>query len=292
MKVSRSHEHNIAILKRAAASPPGLDVKKRWTTLKQQNISAIVQRTPEWFARRRGKFTGSKWSNFFFLGNEEEYHLLRKRTFGYMHNDERVFAPGEVFDAVSKKRMAYGTQFEDNAAADCLLRLPNCIGLEASILPHPTIEYLASSPDGTINIYDDDRKTFDTVAFEIKCPSQKLDKRSGKMKYKSASTPIWYYMPQIFMEMIATGTKATIFQVWNAEKHKVWYIRWNQQYYEFLLKLIAAFKEDSVTFSEFSHMKKFVEQYSKLICKNAVPLHVRGGFVSKITDPAFDITKL
>ena len=161
--------------------------------------------------------------------------------------------------------------------------------MEASILPHPSISYLASSPDGTIDIYDNDTNTFDTVAFEIKCPSAKLDKRTGKYKYKAASTPIWYYLPQVFMEMIATRTKAAIFQVWNAEKHKLWYIRWDSNYYKFMIKLVDAFKDDAVTYSEFLHMKKFMMDYSKVICKNCIPLHPKGGFVSKFTDGEFNL---
>lgn len=291
-KVSRSHGDNIALLKKYAGKGPSpwRDVKRRWKSLAQQGVEGCAQRSPAWFKRRRGKFTGSKWSNFFFMDGEEDYHLLRGRTFGTLDEaGKRVFAPGEVFDAISIKRMAYGTKFEDNAAADCLLRLPNCIGNETTILEHPTIAYLASSPDGTIDIHDPVTKTYDTVAFEIKCPSAKLDKRSGKLKYKSCTSPIWYYLPQVFMEMIATGTKGAIFQVWNAERHRVWYIPWNQEYYDCMIQLVAAFKDQTVTYSEFQHMKRFIKDFSIVLCKNCVALHPRGGFVSMFTDGSFNL---
>ena len=185
--------------------------------------------------------------------------------------------------------MAYGTRFEDNAAADFLFRAPKCIGLEASILQHPSIDYLASSPDGTIQIHDPVHNTFDVVAFEIKCPSMKLDKRSGIWKHKSISSPIWYYLPQVIMEMVATGTTAAIFQVWNCERHKYWYIPWNDAFYQKMLTLVAAFKDDSVSYAEFTYLKNILTQYAKLICKDCPAIHHkhRRGFVSKYVDGDF-----
>ena len=288
MELKRKNEENIELLLAAAKAAPNADVKNRWKSLAQQGIVQPKQRSEAWFAARKGRLTGSRWSSFFFISDEAEFNLFHDRIFGHLNEDGvRVYAPGEVFDAASQKRMSYGVDFEDNAGGDFLYRFGNCEGLETPCLDVPGYPWLASSPDGVIKIYDASGN-FERVAYEIKCPSPKLCKKTGKSKFKPCNTPIYYYIMQIHAEMAATGTKACIFTVWNCVNNKSWYVKFDQQFWDYIVKLAEGFRDKAFSFSEFLHIKSFITSYAKVICKQATALHPRGGFESKFLDKSFE----
>jgi hypothetical protein len=55
-----------------------------------------------------------------------------------------------------------------------------------------------------------------------------------------------------------------------------------------MLKLATGFRSKAFSFSEFLHIKSFMTSYAKVICKQATPLHPRGGFESKFLDKSFE----
>jgi hypothetical protein len=88
--------------------------------------------------------------------------------------------------------------------------------------------------------------------------------------------------------MAATGTKACIFTVWNCVNNKSWYVKFDQQFWDYIVKLAEGFRDKAFSFSEFLHIKSFITSYAKVICKQATALHPRGGFESKFLDKSFE----
>ena len=267
-----THEACVADLS-PTRSPVGID--GRWHTLQAQRTQALVQRTPAWYAFRKGRMTGSKFSSLFFTDTEVEYEELHARIFAN--------GPPEKFDAASLARMRWGTTHEDHAAAEMLSYFPQLVGFEASILAHPTVPWMAASPDGTVAVVDQDRGTYHRVNVEIKCPSPK------KGKWKNVSCPMYYYMGQLHAEMACTATRGTLFVVWTPKRCKVWYVPFNKQYHDDLVDWTTQFKEKRCTFKQFLFRKRHMEQFSKALAKAAIPLHPRGGFESGYTMATFKL---
>ena len=80
----------------------------------------IEQLTPEWFAQRKGRLTGSKLSNFFFIKTKEEYDNYYAVVF--------EGAPREPFSDQAKVYMQYGRDHEDVAICSFLNDAPKTVG--------------------------------------------------------------------------------------------------------------------------------------------------------------------
>jgi len=256
------------------------DVSKRWFSIKQvaatrkhKASQPLIQRTSAWFRFRKGRMTGSKFSNLFFTNTEEELDILRDRIF---HD-----GPKEKFDAASLVRMNWGSQHEDHAAAEMIQAFPNMIGFESSIVAHPTVSWIAASPDGTLALLDTDTGTYTHINCEIKCPAPK----DGKILQKPY--PHYYYMPQIHMEMICTGTRTTIFVIWTPKTTRMWAVQFDQGFHDAMVELTVAFKEKSCTFAQFMGRREYLKEWATRISKQATPLHPGKGFQSTFVEEGF-----
>ena len=115
----------------------------------------IAQRTPEWYAARKGMLTASE---FKIAGAPEV---------------SQSYVMGKVFPApfITNSAMEWGCRFEDLACATYELE-HNTKVLEYGLLVHPDDAFIGASPDG-ITPYG--------VAIEIKCPfsrkREEIDKR-------------------------------------------------------------------------------------------------------------------
>jgi len=271
--LAKRREHG----KATDVSPKWFSIQKVAKTRTHQASQPLVQRTPEWFRFRKGRMTGSKFSNLFFTDTEKELDVLRDRIF---HD-----GPKEKFDEASLARMNWGSQHEDHAAAEMIQAFPNLIGFESSIVAHPTVEWIAASPDGTLALLDADAGTFTHLNCEIKCPAPKED--TGKVLQKAH--PHYYYMPQIHMEMVCTGTRTTIFVIWTPETTRMWAVEFDQGFHDAMVELTVAFKDKSCTFAQFMGRREYLKEWATRISNQATTLHPGKGFTSTFTKDGFKL---
>lgn len=134
-----------------------------------------LQRSAEWFAERRGKFTGSQISNLMVRGQSKS-EIFGKSALGYIAKVamERVFDPStlteydrEQFDRINDTAttavMQWGIDHEDEARSLISLCEPYDV-IECGSIAHPSMPFFAASPDALLQ--DGDK----TGVLEIKCP--------------------------------------------------------------------------------------------------------------------------
>ena len=128
----------------------------------------IEQLTPEWFAQRKGRLTGSKLSNFCFIKTEEEYDNYYSVVF--------EGAPREPFSDQAKGYMQWGRDHEDVAICNFLDVAPKTLG-DIYFAESPFFQafrpHARSLPDGTYAIYGEDGTIVEEGVCEVKCPAAK-----------------------------------------------------------------------------------------------------------------------
>ena len=129
-----------------------------------------AQRTPEWFAARKGKITGSIIDSI--LGRSK----YKSRTEVLMSK----FGVGEKFTGNAATK--HGEKYEDEAI-ELFCEKMGMKNLEFGLLPHPSIEYLSGSPDGI---------TWCGKVLEVKCPMYR--------KIQMGEVP-QHYLAQIYINM-------------------------------------------------------------------------------------------
>ena len=178
----------------------------------------VEQLTPEWFAQRKGRLTGSKLSNLCFIKTEEEYDNYFSVVF--------EGAPREPFSKQAQEYMAYGREHEDVATCCFLNDAPKHVGdiyiAEAPFFKHDD-STLGASPDGTYAIYGEDGKIVEEGGIEIKCPGKPPHRPYTKWKY--------YYVPQTFWEMACSGHSVAIVISWGQRNMRAWRYKWDPAYW-------------------------------------------------------------
>jgi putative phage-type endonuclease len=176
----------------------------------------IEQRTPEWFAQRKGKLTASNFAQALaVIGSRQE--LWRDLT----GKEKRWFNE----DAVN-----WGTTLEATAIEQFEIEHPYLIVGRDGFCAHPEIEWLGGSPDGIVF----DVGSFDANGnslLEVKCPySQKL-----------WGAPPDYYIPQVQGLMEIKNLPSCLFMCWTPVDYRVWLIKRSTEYWEWMLPKLAEF---------------------------------------------------
>lgn len=192
----------------------------RFFSLQDQNIQEPEQRTPEWFSRRKHKLTGSKYSQLMFCDTDEDRIRIYEEIF-----EGRKKPP---FPETAKQFMAWGCKYEDTALESFLNNMPHLIALEAPMVQHSSVAYMAASPDGFYEFHDMSERG----CLEIKCP--------GKTK-KANKQVTWYYVPQMYVEMACSGRSNCIFISWGLDTCRAWKLKWNENMWHALSVLIDTF---------------------------------------------------
>lgn len=224
----------------------------------------IEQLTPEWFAQRKGRLTGSKLSNFCFIKTKQEYDNYYAVVF--------EGAPREPFSEQAKGYMAYGREHEDVATCAFLNAAPKTVGdiyiAESPFFKHddPT---LGASPDGTYAIYNEDGTIQSEGVIEIKCPGKPPNRPYPHWKY--------YYVPQTFWEMSCSGHSSCIAISWGPRNMRAWRYKWDTEYWTILCNIVDAFRQH-VPFEEFQALQAELIEASHKIVKNAENLHPGKGW--------------
>lgn len=116
------------------------------------------QRTPEWFAKRCGKFTGSRFADVMARSKRDGKPLKAYQDLIWDLVVERM--TGETGEGVDSYSMRWGRDLEDYARQEYeLLRGVHVDQID--FLDHPELPYVGSSPDGLVDA---------DGGLEIKCP--------------------------------------------------------------------------------------------------------------------------
>lgn len=234
-------------------------------SLQDQGLEdAPEQGSDAWLAGRVGRITGSKPGDLFFnFKQESDWDEILEKWFG----DKR-----EDFDAVAKKRMAWGSKHEDTAVNVMVDNIPNLHFFECPMIPIDDV--YAASPDGAVIVFNrtvdkssalsTDKLSADDVAWfanvEIKCPGGGIGKSWQEMAEvirKKWKRPAVYYMVQIHMEMASQKTKETLFVAWTPLLTRMWRIPFDESFWNLCLETMDNFRLKNVPFEV---MKSKVEK--------------------------------
>ena len=143
----------------------------------------MEQRSPEWFAARLGRVTGSRIADVLSTGAGRENYMAQLVV-------ERL--TGNPVEMFSSTAMQWGTDTEPLARA-AYEASKDVLVDEVGSIPHPSIPMAAASPDGLVG---------DDGLVEIKCPntSTHIDTLLGA-KIKTG------YLYQMQFQMVCTGRK-------------------------------------------------------------------------------------
>lgn len=217
-------------------------------------MDAPEQGSEAWLAGRVGRITGSKPGDLYFnFKQESDWDDILEKWF----SDTR-----EEFDAVSKKRMAWGSKHEDTAVNVIVDHIPNSHFFECPQIPIDDV--YAASPDGAVVVLNKavDKQTALSASFaledvawhanvEIKCPGGGIGKTYEEMadvvrkKWKRAAP---YYMMQIHQEMAAQKTKETLFVTWTPLLTRMWRIPFDASFWNLCLEVFENFRLKNVPF--------------------------------------------
>lgn len=154
------------------------------------------QRSPEWFAKRKGRVTGSRVGAILGLNPWQTREDVMRAMVREYHG-----APSEFEGNVATE---YGKSHEEEAILDFTLET----GLDVEETGfHKYEDWAGASPDGLIG---------DDAILEVKCP---YEKRNGG-EFKPASEQP-HYGAQMQWEMMCTGRSKAYFYQWSRHGHEL-----------------------------------------------------------------------
>ena len=236
----------------------GYAVCKHPRFLKLQH--GIEQCTPAWFKQRKGRLTGSKYTNFYFINSEDEYEAYWQQVW--------AGGPRKPFSDEAKGYMEYGKTHEDIALSFFLEQrsIGDIYVAEAPFFRH-TLDYLGASPDGIYAIYDG-KLLKEQGVIEIKCPAKN---RRPYAHFKH------YYVAQTYAEMACSGLKSTIAISWGPRNMRAWRWRWDDKVWNTISNIIEGFRTH-VPYAQFKELQHELEMVSHEVSNNAECLHSGTGF--------------
>jgi len=189
----------------------------------------IAQDSPQWLPERRGKLTASRMADA--LSFNKDGKPSAKRTALMMQLVAERVADYAVDHFVTKE-MQWGLDNEAGAKAAYEKRYGVVAG-PASLYHHPSIEWFAATPDGTLG---------DDGVLEIKCPGT-----PRFLQYSLDGVVPAEYRPQILCQLACTGRKWADFVAFDPrikeEKHQLFVCRWEPRPEE-----IHAIEKEAVKF--------------------------------------------
>ena len=159
----------------------------------------MEQRSPEWFAARKGRITGSMVGAALGLDpNTSRDEAMRRMVRAYQG------LPSEFEGNIAT---SWGTNHEEEARED-FEYTHNTPVAPATFVVHPTLDWLGASPDGYIANH---------ALLEIKCPFGLRDKPKP-VQFKSIKDQPHYYA-QMQIQMYCTDKIACYFWQWTPNDH-------------------------------------------------------------------------
>lgn len=142
----------------------------------------MEQRTPEWYAARKGRLTGSNIGAALGVNPWKTPEDLIRQMVREFHGADSEFKGNIATE--------YGTLHEPLALMDYMGKTGNMVE-ECGFFVHPEIDWLGASPDGLVN-------QFGTI--EVKCPFGLRNKKGEELAFKAAADQPHYYA-QMQIEM-------------------------------------------------------------------------------------------
>lgn len=178
----------------------------------------MEQRTPEWFAARKGRLTGSMVGSALGLAPYMSQEDCLRALVRDMHNMPSEFEGNIATD--------YGTANEDLARSAYELETGNTV-VEAGFVPFE--DWSGVSPDGYVG---------DQGLIEIKCPFGK--RKDEAPEFKSIEDQPHYYA-QVQWQMFVTDRGWCDFWQWSAHGHKLERVKLDQDWINENLQKLKAF---------------------------------------------------
>jgi len=181
----------------------------------------MEQRSPEWFAARKGRITGSMVGAILGLDpNTTRDEAMRRMVRAYQ---------GLPSEFVGNIATSWGTNHEEEAREDFEYD-QGCIVGEASFVVHPKLDWLGASPDGYISNY---------ALLEIKCPYGLRDKPQP-VPFKTIKEQPHYYA-QMQIQMYCTDRVSCYFWQWTPYDHDLTIVDYDPIWIEVNLPKLEAF---------------------------------------------------
>jgi len=242
---------------------------ERFFSLSDQGIDQPQQRTPEWFAMRKNKLSGSKLSNFLFCGSDEERLVWYEEVFEGRKK--------EPFTEEQLGWMKWGSEHEDIAMLEFLKRKEDIMAFEAPHVQHNSVEWLSATPDGFYQIFDpteEELKITDQGILEIKCPA-KTKKCNSKVTY--------YYVPQMYLEMACSDQRNAIFISWGPKMLRAWRLEWDDEFWRTLSRMMENFRntKKGSTYESFKRCQFELKRACHRVVERAKPLYEGDGWSLK-----------
>jgi len=189
-------------------------------------MSTIEQRSPEWFAQRKNRITGSVAGAILGLNPYLKPEAVLRRMVRDHHG-----LPSEFTGNIATE---YGTLHEPMA----LLGFLNKYGYpvdEVGFFVHPDYKWLGASPDGIfVNAFGE------SCILEIKCPYGLRNEPFAQ--FKSIDTQQHYYA-QLQIEMACTGLKQAYFYQWNEYCDSLEIVPFDSEWFNAALPKLRLFYE-------------------------------------------------
>ena len=186
----------------------------------------IEQRTPEWFAQRKGKITGSVAGAALGLNPYMTPMQLIRRMVREYHGLESEFTGNIATE--------YGSLHEPLAQMEFVTKYGYAVH-EVGFYVHPDYAWLGASPDGVF-----ENSKGEECLLEIKCPFSLRNEPLPQFK-PLAEQP--HYYAQVQLEMACTGVNQLYFYQWNQYADSLEIITFNKAWFDEAVVKLFAFYE-------------------------------------------------
>lgn len=182
--------------------------------------SDIQQRSPEWYAARKGRVTGSNIGAILGLSPFKTADDVMRAMVREYHDAEREFQGNVATE--------YGTFHEDGARLEYEMDTGNKVQ-ECGFFIHPEHDWLGASPDGLVG---------EEGLVEIKCPYSQREACIPEFKTAIEQPHYWVQMQ---IEMACSGRKWVDFYQWAPKGSSCERVEFDQMWFEENLIKLEAF---------------------------------------------------
>ena len=181
----------------------------------------VQQRTPEWFAARRGRLTCSQLGGLMGLCS----FVSRKQAYERLLGSKSVTPPSHA-TLSSNPACSYGTRNEPNAKVAYMTHTGNYVR-DCGLYIHKDYNWFAGSPDGLIG---------DEGLLEVKCPYYR--KKDGTPRVHQ-DVPVHYWL-QVNGQLECTDRQWCDYISWAPEGFKIYRVYRDTELFELLLPYYTA----------------------------------------------------
>ena len=213
----------------------------------------IQQRTPEWFAARVGRITGSSVGAILGLSPFAKANGVMRRMVREYHGYPNEFTGNSATE--------YGTFHEHLAIMDYELETGNKVD-ETGF--HVMGDWLGTSPDGIVN---------GVGLIEVKCPYGQRDKNPPEFK-DIKDQP--HYFAQVQIQLHVTGKNWCDFYQWSSHGSKLEEVQYDANWFNTNIHKLATFYDEYIIERDAPNCNKHLEDLRQpLKCEAILELYLK-----------------